>query len=74
MIALEEDSFPGKHDMLVACCDPWLYKHYERTRADGVMGSNTSLFLTLPNRVPKASALPGSSAEAAIPLPAKASR
>lgn len=28
MLVLEEDTFPGKHDMLVACCDPWLYRHY----------------------------------------------
>lgn len=28
MLLLEEDSFPGTHDMLVACCDPWLYEHY----------------------------------------------
>src|SRR5712692_9196543 len=24
----EEDTSPGKHDMLFACCDKWLYKHY----------------------------------------------
>ncbi|MGY4526804.1 DUF1989 domain-containing protein [Pseudomonas sp. TE21394] len=28
MLKIEEDTFTGKHDMLVACCDPWLYKHY----------------------------------------------
>ena len=28
MLLLAEDSFPGTHDMLVACCDPWLYEHY----------------------------------------------
>ena len=28
MLLLEEDSSPGKHDMLFACCDKWLYKHY----------------------------------------------
>ncbi len=28
MLKLAEDSFPGTHDMLVACCDPWLYAHY----------------------------------------------
>ncbi len=28
MLLLEEDSFPGSHDMLVACCDPWLYRHF----------------------------------------------
>jgi uncharacterized protein len=28
MLLLEEDSFPGRHDMLFACCDKWLYKHY----------------------------------------------
>lgn len=27
MLLLQEDSFPGTHDMLVACCDPWLYTH-----------------------------------------------
>lgn len=29
MLTLEEDSFPGKHDMLIACCDPWLYRHFD---------------------------------------------
>lgn len=29
MLVLEEDSFSGTHDMLVACCDPWLYVHFE---------------------------------------------
>jgi uncharacterized protein len=28
MLLLEEDTFPGRHDMLFACCDKWLYKHY----------------------------------------------
>lgn len=28
MLLLEEDSFPGTHDTLVACCDAWLYAHY----------------------------------------------
>jgi len=28
MLSLEEDSFPGRHDMLFAACDKWLYKHY----------------------------------------------
>ena len=28
MLHLEEDTSPGKHDMLFACCDKWLYKHY----------------------------------------------
>jgi len=28
MLLLEEDSSVCKHDMLFACCDPWLYKHY----------------------------------------------
>ncbi len=28
MLRLEEDSFPGTHDTLVACCDGWLYAHY----------------------------------------------
>ena len=28
MLLLEEDSFPGRHDMLFACCDKWLYQHY----------------------------------------------
>lgn len=27
MLLLSEDSFPGTHDMLVACCDPWVYAH-----------------------------------------------
>ncbi len=29
MLTLEEDSFPGTHDMLIACCDPWLYRHFD---------------------------------------------
>jgi uncharacterized protein YcgI (DUF1989 family) len=28
MLLLEEDTSPGRHDMLLACCDKWLYKHY----------------------------------------------
>jgi uncharacterized protein YcgI (DUF1989 family) len=28
ILLLEEDSSVCKHDMLFACCDPWLYKHY----------------------------------------------
>jgi uncharacterized protein YcgI (DUF1989 family) len=28
MLLLEEDTSPGKHDMLLAYCDKWLYKHY----------------------------------------------
>ncbi len=28
MLLLEEDTSPGRHDMLLACCDRWLYKHY----------------------------------------------
>ena len=28
MLLLEEDTAPGKHDMLLACCDKWLYQHY----------------------------------------------
>jgi hypothetical protein len=28
MLLLEEDTAPGRHDTLFACCDPWLYKHY----------------------------------------------
>ena len=27
MLNLEVDTSPGRHDMLVACCDRWLYKH-----------------------------------------------
>ncbi len=27
MLRLEEDSFSGTHDTIVACCDPWLYAH-----------------------------------------------
>lgn len=29
MLVIEEDTFPGTHDMLLACCDRWLYRHYE---------------------------------------------
>lgn len=28
LLQLEEDTAPGKHDMLLACCDKWLYQHY----------------------------------------------
>jgi uncharacterized protein len=28
MLCLEEDTSPGQHDTMVACCDKWLYKHY----------------------------------------------
>jgi uncharacterized protein YcgI (DUF1989 family) len=28
MLLIEEDTSPGRHDMLFACCDKWLYKHY----------------------------------------------
>jgi uncharacterized protein YcgI (DUF1989 family) len=28
MLLLEEDTSHCKHDMLLACCDRWLYKHY----------------------------------------------
>lgn len=28
MLRLEEDSFPGTHDTIVAPCDRWLYLHY----------------------------------------------
>ena len=28
LLKLEEDTAPGKHDMLIACCDKWLYQHY----------------------------------------------
>jgi len=28
MLLLEEDTSVCRHDMLFACCDPWLYKHY----------------------------------------------
>jgi uncharacterized protein YcgI (DUF1989 family) len=28
MLLLEEDTAPGRHDMLLAACDPWLYRHY----------------------------------------------
>ena len=28
LLLLEEDTSPGRHDMLFACCDKWLYKHY----------------------------------------------
>jgi len=28
MLLIEEDSSGVRHDMLLACCDPWLYRHY----------------------------------------------
>lgn len=28
MLRLVEDTSPGRHDMLIACCDKWLYQHY----------------------------------------------
>jgi uncharacterized protein len=28
MLTIERDTSPGRHDMLLACCDPWLYRHY----------------------------------------------
>jgi uncharacterized protein YcgI (DUF1989 family) len=28
ILRLDEDTSPGQHDMLLACCDKWLYKHY----------------------------------------------
>jgi len=28
MLLIEEDSAGVPHDMLLACCDPWLYRHY----------------------------------------------
>jgi uncharacterized protein YcgI (DUF1989 family) len=28
MLVLEDDTSPGMHDMLLACCDKWLYKFY----------------------------------------------
>ena len=28
MLLLEEDSSACRHDMLLAACDPWLYRHY----------------------------------------------
>jgi uncharacterized protein YcgI (DUF1989 family) len=28
MLLIKEDTAPGRHDMLFACCDTWLYKHY----------------------------------------------
>lgn len=28
MLRVEQDHFKGTHDMLCACCDPWLYRHY----------------------------------------------
>lgn len=28
LLSLEQDTAACKHDMLLACCDPWLYRHY----------------------------------------------
>jgi uncharacterized protein len=28
LLRMEEDTSPGRHDMLLACCDRWLYRHY----------------------------------------------
>jgi len=28
LLRLTEDTAPGNHDMLLACCDKWLYQHY----------------------------------------------
>lgn len=28
MLLIEEDTSPGLHDMLLACCDKWLYRFY----------------------------------------------
>jgi uncharacterized protein YcgI (DUF1989 family) len=28
LLLLEEDTSPGRHDMLLAACDKWLYQHY----------------------------------------------
>jgi hypothetical protein len=28
MLLIEEDTAGVPHDMLLACCDPWLYRHY----------------------------------------------
>ena len=28
MLLIEEDTSGVRHDMLLACCDPWLYRHY----------------------------------------------
>ena len=28
LLVLEDDTSPGQHDMLLACCDKWLYQHY----------------------------------------------
>jgi hypothetical protein len=28
LLSLEQDTSGCNHDMLLACCDPWLYKHY----------------------------------------------
>ena len=29
LLMLETDTAPGRHDMLFACCDKWLYQHYD---------------------------------------------
>ncbi len=28
MLVMEQDTSPGIHDTLFACCDPWVYTHY----------------------------------------------
>lgn len=28
MLTIEKDTAQGRHDMLCACCDPWLYRYY----------------------------------------------
>ena len=28
MMTVEQDTWGGQHDMLCACCDPWIYKYY----------------------------------------------
>ena len=28
LLRIADEQFEGRHDMLVACCDRWLYKHY----------------------------------------------
>lgn len=29
MLRLTEDTSPGRHDTIVACCDKWLYRHFD---------------------------------------------
>ena len=29
MLSVEKDTAQGRHDMLCACCDPWLYRYYD---------------------------------------------